>query len=263
MAKMSHEKVAEVLWITGNVDRSMESDLGRALEQYVKDVPAEKRVIEMSGVRYFASSSAKILIAIAQDLEEKGNRLKVLASPPVAQTLNLLGAKSWLDLEVFRQPNNKDDAKAAAVPPPPPAPAPAPAAVPAAADEEDAGKDNGQAAAAAEADKRAKKSGFQTAVATARTRLSGTRAKVEEIVNAAALNAGEPLVPPDQELPPELGLLRQLKVLDSCTIHFAEPPEALTCRVIEHLGGNWILAEAHNTLRVVNTQRIAWLDMLT
>ena len=96
MAKMSHEKIAEVLWITGNVDRSMESDLGRALEQYVKDVPAEKRVVEMSGVRYFASSSAKILIAIAQDLEEKGNRLKVLASPPVAQTLNLLGAKSWL-----------------------------------------------------------------------------------------------------------------------------------------------------------------------
>lgn len=259
MAKMSHEKVAEVLWITGNVDRSMETDLSRALEQYVKDVPAEKRVVEMSGVRYFASSSAKILIAIAQDLEEKGNRLKVLASPPVAQTLNLLGAKSWLDLEVFRQPNNKDEAKAAAVPPP----APAAPVAPAAADDEEAGKDNGQAAATNEADKRAKKSGFQTAVATARMRLSGTRAKVEEIINAAAQNAGEPLVPPDQELPPELGLLRQLKVLDSCTIHFAEPPEALTCRVIEHLGGNWILAEAHNTLRVINSQRIAWLDMLT
>ncbi|MCK6470683.1 MAG: STAS domain-containing protein [Planctomycetes bacterium] len=261
MAKMSHEKVAEVLWITGNVDRSMESDLGRALEQYVRDVPAERRVIEMSGVRYFASSSAKILIAIAQDLEEKGNRLKVLASPPVAQTLNLLGAKSWLDLEVFRQPNNKDEAKAAAVPPPAPAATPAAPVAAANDEEEDAGKDNGQASTAETL--RAKKSGFQTAVATARTRLSGTRAKVEEIINAAALNAGEPLVPPDQELPPELGLLRQMKVLDSCTIHFAEPPEALTCRVIEHLGGNWILAEAHNTLRVINTQRIAWLDMLT
>ena len=90
----SFEIVNGILFVTGSLDRASDQDLGQALEKYAKAVPADRRVVNMSNVRWLAPTGGKALIAAGQETAEKGGSLRVLASRHVLQTLNLLGAKS-------------------------------------------------------------------------------------------------------------------------------------------------------------------------
>ena len=110
MATMSFEIINGVLWVSGNLDRVADHDFQTMLEQYSKSSPASNRVIDMSHVRWLAPSSAKILIQWAQVNQEKDNKLRVLASRHAMQTLNLLGAKTWLTIESSSTPTAKPGA---------------------------------------------------------------------------------------------------------------------------------------------------------
>ncbi|GMV81965.1 MAG: hypothetical protein AMXMBFR7_31490 [Planctomycetota bacterium] len=105
MAAISAETVDHVLWVTGTVDRSSQQELGGVLDEYLKGLSGNQPVIDLSNVKYFSSSAAKSLLVSAQDIKSKGRKLKIRSSLAVAQTLNMLGAQSWVEIEACPKPN--------------------------------------------------------------------------------------------------------------------------------------------------------------
>lgn len=115
------------LVVTGSLDRAADNDFTAALEKYCALTAPDHRIVDMSQVRWLAPTGAKVLIQSAQETQEKNGKMRVLASRHVFQTLNLLGAKTWMSIEVMHasrpsaviptQPEPKQEA---------PAPAPAP-----------------------------------------------------------------------------------------------------------------------------------------
>lgn len=280
MPALEAERIGETLWIVGNVDRSMEKDLTTALEKFVQDVPPAKQIVDMTNVAYFASSAAKVLIGVAQDVESKGAKLKVRSSMPVVQTLNLLGAKSWLEIEPFQKPNPKPAS------PPPSAPktsamniAPAsrtsgtgiqPASKPAANSgsaasyvptvqlKPDTPKSNTALSPKSPSSgittiNKAGSSGIRAAV-------SGASA-AEEAAAGAADRAGTLLIEDDQELDPEYGVLRELIVMATYTFHFSAGGD-LTGKVLDHIEGPWILIDTRGARRMVNISHVSSIDIL-
>ena len=250
MATLEAERVGDVLWIRGNVDRTMEKDLGQILDKYVKEVLPAKRVIEMSGVPYFASSIAKILIGVAQDTEAKGTKLKVRSSPPVLQTLNLLGAKSWIDIETCPRPNAKPQAA------PPPAPEPV------SADKKSSSSNVTPAKPASDPS-----ISSITSVGIKRAGLGGLhgimgQGSMDASMAAAAERSGGPLVEDDADIPEGYGVLRELLVLGTYTFHIIGVQQDITGRVLDHISGPWILVETRGTRRMINLEQVGCIDVL-
>src|SRR5208283_3805604 len=107
MSSASYDVINNILFVSGSLDRSSDADFQKALERYVKATPAGSQVVDMSNVRWLAPSSAKVLIQVGQEIQEKDIKLRILASRHVMQTLNLLGAKTWLTIESCTTPSVK------------------------------------------------------------------------------------------------------------------------------------------------------------
>jgi len=250
------------------VDHSMEKDLSELLEKYQRDVLAERQLVEMSNVAYFASSSAKVLIGYAQEVEAKGKKLKVRSSMPVVQTLNLLGAKSWLDIEACTKPNAKPPKEARTS-----ATGIAPASRPSTTGITPA-KPGGNGAATATATAAAPAAATpavaprpSTTTMLSRPGSSGVRAAVsgQEQANETAAGAqdraGALLVEDETELVEDYGVLRELIVLGMYCFHFKEGTE-LTGRVLDHISGPWILIDTRGAKRMINIAHVTAIDIL-
>jgi hypothetical protein len=83
----------------------------------------------MTHVRWLAPTGAKVLIQFAQETLEKSGKMRVLASRHVFQTLNLLGAKTWMNIEVIHIAGNRQSGVVPTMPEEPKAES-APAAAP-------------------------------------------------------------------------------------------------------------------------------------
>lgn len=96
-----------ILLVTGSLDRGSDSEFNAALEKYCGSTPADQRIVDMTHVRWLAPTGAKVLIQFAQETLEKSGKMRVLASRHVFQTLNLLGAKTWMNIEVVHVSGNR------------------------------------------------------------------------------------------------------------------------------------------------------------
>ncbi len=107
MSDPTFEIVGKLLFVTGSLDRATDPEFQQSLERLAAQVPPEERVVDMSNVHWLTPSGAKVLIQAGQDAIEKNGRVRVLASRSVVQTLNILGAKTWLTIESCLTPNEK------------------------------------------------------------------------------------------------------------------------------------------------------------
>ncbi|MCZ7644199.1 MAG: STAS domain-containing protein [Planctomycetota bacterium] len=105
MAALSAETIDKILWISGTVGPSSQNELSAVLDSYMKGLGDGVPTLDLSNVKYFPSSAAKALLISAQDIQSKGRKLKVRSSLAVAQTLNMLGAQSWVEIEACAKPN--------------------------------------------------------------------------------------------------------------------------------------------------------------
>jgi len=96
-----------ILMVTGSLDRGSDGDFNGALEKYCASTPPDQRTVDMTHVRWLAPTGAKVLIQFAQETLEKSGKMRVLASRHVFQTLNLLGAKTWMNIEVIHVSGNR------------------------------------------------------------------------------------------------------------------------------------------------------------
>lgn len=303
MAKFSAQKSENILWITGHVDRSMESELTTALEEYIAATP-ENQVVDMSGVPYFASSAAKVLIGVAQDVQGKGGKLKVRSSKPVAQTLNLLGAKSWLEIEACTQANTApSEVKPKPKPKPPASPqaprihdgkiseyrprvsrpspagrggsavakpgAPAGSSVvkPAGASAQRPGSSGVKPSASGIRPGTPPQSGAPSSGVLGGRRPVGVgRGSGDEddtVMQAAMQREGQLLIPEEERPVEGPPILNEMVVLASYTFHFVGQEQELTVKALKHLGGAWILTDYKGTRRIVNLDQVSYIDLLT
>lgn len=267
MPALDAERIGETLWILGNVDRSMEKDLSTVLEKYVKDIPAEKQLVDMTNVSYFASSAAKVLIGFAQETEAKGSKLKVRSSMPVMQTLNLLGAKTWLDIEASKEPNAKPASppatktSATGIVPASRTAAPAPAKP---AVEKNISAD----ATSLNVHIKPVEQRSPTVVltptkpgASGKFPSVGASAVTDEAAMAAQTRAGAPLLKEGAEVEPDLAALRQIVVLGTYTFRFNSGME-ITGKVLDHVGGPWVLIDTRGSRRLINITQAGVIDIL-
>ena len=277
------ERIGDVLWITGAVLPAEEKAFQDAITEFVGEVKGAGRALEMSGVQFISTSSARDLVAIGQQAAEGGAKLKVRASLQVFHRLNALGAGSWLDIETCHKPNpkpsgpyspppgrkdssikiipvslapgTKESAKPAK-PAPPSAPAAAAAAVAA-------------AAAAAEITVRPVEPEHVSSVGLNRPGGSAiTRAPVagppaeQALLASAQARAGQPLVADDAEVGEDLALLRLLVVMRTYTLQIPAAKQDITGKILARVGGPWILVDSHGARKIVNMRLVAVVDIL-
>jgi anti-anti-sigma factor len=241
------EIIGGMLFVTGSLDRGSDTDLTQALEKYAQSTPPANRIIDMSNVRWLSPSGAKVLIAAGQEAGEKNGTLRILASRHVLQTLNLLGAKTWLTIESCMTPNPKPVMETSvAAPPSAPAPkaetivapkaaAPAEAAAPKAESASSASESQSMAAVPATA------SGIVAAVAAQRP--SGS------------------LAGPHEELSRGGQLLRVLYPNRRYSFHFAGG-ELILGLVRERVGGSWVIVETAGTRKIINLDMVEYCEIL-
>ncbi|HYG76206.1 MAG TPA: STAS domain-containing protein [Planctomycetota bacterium] len=237
------EIINGVLFVTGSLDRSSDDEFTRALEKYAESTAAANRVVDMSNVRWLAPTGAKALISAGQDASEKKGQLRVLASRHVLQTLNLLGAKSWLQIESCLTPNTKPGADAPAAPAKPAAEAPAASPAPQA---------SGVAApvglAAAEAPPASSSGTAQAVSASASGSMNAVRGNI-------------PLAGPNEELSRGGHILRVLYPNRRYSFHFPDG-ELILGLVRERVGGSWVIVETSATRKIINLDMVAYCEIL-
>lgn len=268
MATGSYEVIEGVLWVSGNLDRSTDNDFQQALEQYSKNTPPDSRVIEMSNVRWLAPSSAKVLIASAQEAQEKNGKMRVLASRHAMQTLNLLGAKTWLTIENALTPNARpgEAAPPAGDPPskaelltPPPTP------VPSSPSKTETQKLPVQAGILTPpptppvptiVPPAAPATASRPLVAPADAPIPASASGLMGSVKVAGALAG-----PAEELSRGACLLRALCPSRRYAFHF-QGTEQIIGVVRERVGGSWILVDTHGTRKLINLDWVLYCEML-
>jgi len=241
MPAASYEIVNKLLFITGSLDRSSEAELTQALERYMGTVPADCRVVDMSNVRWLVPTGAQALISAAQDTSEKGGRLKVLASRHVMQTLNLLGAKTWLDIEPCPNPNPRPEPEAS------PAPVIGSVAAPA--------ESTGAALSASTSTSGAAAVGAAPAAAPS---AAGSGATHQAVRQTPAVTS---LVSPGEELQRGAALLRAVLPNRRYSFHFSNGTNIMGF-VRERIGGSWILVETSGTRKIVNLDLVDYCEIL-
>lgn len=268
---LNAERIGAVLWISGNVDRALEKDLGTALEDFVKDVKGATPIVDMSHVRYLASSTAKILIGVAQDMDANGPKIKVRSSMPVVQTLNLLGGKTWVDIEVCAKPNLKgltDETEPLADKPVEDKRASAANIAPVAPIHEGSVDSYVPTVHIRPAEPKPalalkpSESGTLVSVGNAGVGVGGRREKgPDTALEAAQARHGQPL-----ELHGEVGaeriVLERLIVLGTYCFHVAGNEQDITGKVLEHVGGPWIVIDSKGSRRLINLHQVGWVDVL-
>jgi anti-anti-sigma factor len=249
MATASFEIINGLLFITGSLDRGSDNEFQQALEKYAEVSDPQQRAVDMTHVRWLAPTGAKVLISAAQDTQEKGGKLRVLASRHVMQTLNLLGAKTWLQIESYLTPTVKPADGAA----------PSPAA--------DESQVDAQAVGAAPT---APKTGAveepkpSPAPATAvpdpaKQALPASSASASGMMSA--VSRGMALAGPAEQLCGGAYLLRVLCPNRRYSFHF-QGGEEITGILRERVGGSWILLETHGTRKMINLDVVQYCEIL-
>ena len=274
MAAIATETIENVLWITGNVDRKGEQDLTDAVEDYVKKLGDQEPVVDMSTVGYFATGSAKALILVAQDVKALGQKLTVRASRQVGQTFQMLGAQSWMNVEICKKPNVKPETEAEEMdlelPPddleiPTDRPSnsgitPAKSIektddytpsvhIPKGAKRKGATKSAGGSSA-----------GADPGIRKGLKKVEREKSAEDLAVERAQDHVGEPLVPEDDELSEDLAIMKKMRILGTYTFHMGG--EDLTAKLVERVIGPWIMVDARGTKRWLNLNRINYIDVL-
>ena len=282
MAAPGQEIINGVLYVTGTLDRSADQDFQKVLEKYAEITPAAERLVDMSNVRWLAPAGAKALIAAAQEANEKGGKLRVLASRHVMQTLNLLGAKNWLTIETCLTPNPRPGSEPAIAAVPVastatpqaaetveqfevqdqsplqqeisqitqhapetiPAPSSSPMLMPISSDQSFTASDSARLAAIAEAAK-----------PPPRKKAGASSQMLPAIVNTG------PLAGPAEELSRGGTLLRVLYANRRYNFHFPGGQSVLGV-VRERAGGSWVLVETTSTRKFVNLDSVQFCELL-
>ncbi len=234
------EIVQDVLFITGNLDRATDTDFQQALTKYMKSTPSNSQfVVDMSNVRWLAPTGAKALIAAGQEINEKNHQLRVLASRHVLQTLNLLGAKSWLAIESCSTPNPRPGETQL-----PPQPSGAATAT------ESAAEPKVEPAA----------SGDTKHPVHSPTPVPAAPAAAAEVI-AMTPRTGGTLAGPHEELAGGANLLRVLHPNRRYSFHF-EGGDMILGLVRERLGGAWIIVETAGARKIINLDCVAYCEIL-
>jgi anti-anti-sigma regulatory factor len=258
-------RAGTMLWVTGAVLPSDESALEDAVRRFVREVNAPDRVLELSGVQFISSASAKALVAIGQEVGETGPKLRVRACPNVAHKFEALGGEAWVILEKCQKPNVKPsgssidpvrrrDSASGLVPavhfpssPPqshaPSVHAPAPHAA------------EGSGAAPAPEHACPTSSGMPRAPIA-------VSAAEQAWVNSAQARAGLPLVEEGAELGEDLAILRALTVGRTFTFEIPGGKQEITGRVLARVGGAWVLVDTHGARKIVNMRTVSVVNLL-
>jgi anti-anti-sigma regulatory factor len=266
MAMLSIEQAQGVLWLAGNVMPSQEQKLNQALSRYLEDGGSDDRVVDMSAVKYLSSYAAKTVLAVAQEARERGWKLKVRSSLPVERTLTLLGAQSWCEVESCRKPNRwpgaasgsrskvRREYSARIIPP------------------KRDGMVRVNSLSRADSIPPALESPEETLVAMAEldthsTNVEGalvepTQAEVDPQASVSAAS-GQPLVSDGSYLPEDLSILRTLVVMKTYSFQMMGVKTEVTGRVLERVGGPWILIDSHGAKKMVNVRKAMAIDVLT
>ena len=265
MAVSAHEIINGILYVTGSLDRSSDQEFEKALERYAETTPPANRVVDMSNVRWLVPTGAKALIMAAQNASEKGGKLRVLASKHVMQTLNLLGAKTWLTIETCLTPNPKPVAGQTH------APAHAAPAAPLASSSNPDLVPIGESFTIFPLPGAAAPSTTTTAAGAAATTAPPVLPHAGSPANPAAIPAkprsglyesvSTALAGPTEELSRGAVLLRILHA--NRRYQFSFPGnETIIGIVRERVGGSWILVDTGTTRKIVNLDLIQYCEIL-
>lgn len=247
----SFEIVSGILFVTGSLDRATDQDLAQALEKYSKLTPPANRVVDMSNVRWLAPTGAKALIAAGQETAEKGASLRVLASRHVLQTLNLLGAKSWMNIESCLAPNARPgapDQPGIPVGPTTPAEGEAAHAAP-----------EGQSAAAGAPTAAA--SAAAGGAAPAADSSASHVAVAAPVAAAPAARTGGAFASAAENLVGGAHLLRTLLPNRRYSFHL-EGGELMLGFVRERVGGSWVIVETAGTRKILNLDVVQYCEIM-
>ena len=240
----SCEVVDGTLMVQGNLDKASDPDFQGALEKYCAAVAEGERVLDLSSVRWLNNSVAKQIISAATDVLEKGSKLRVVSSRHVQQTLNLLGAQSYLTIETAAKPA---------------APEPAEAAKPVA---ELVGLDDADlvlpGAAAPSAPAPATAASAPSAAPVSSSSLSAIHDSGVAI-RPAAPRAGA-LASPHEELKGGAVLLRILQV-DKRYCFIMKGQETVGT-VRERLGGSWLVLDVSGRRKFINLDNVEMVEVL-
>jgi anti-anti-sigma factor len=272
-------RAGETLWIGGNIIPAMEKDLEQTLARYLKESKPQSRVIDMSAIRYLASSAARLMVTMAQGAAEQGAKIRLKASVPVVRTMSLMGAERWMEIEASAQASPKPEAAQAPVRPSsagilpvadstarPSSRTNLPAAKPGASG-------SGIAPAAHSTEYRPTvKVGPSSAEAPrpvlrpVQTSVGVKSAAMAEspdaiLVNATAL-AGLPLASGDEAVHDALAVMRQLRIMGLYTFHIIGAKSDVTGKVLARIQGPWILVDCHGARRYVNLFQVSCIDVL-
>jgi anti-anti-sigma factor len=244
MPGATYEVIDGTFFVVGNLERSSDAEFQAALEKFAEMEGPKERRVDMSNVRWLTPSGAKVLIQVAQDIMDKGGSVRVVSSRHVQQTLNLLGARSWLTIESAAA-NPKPSVEAAApasgglaeptdeelkMPSSVTLPATAPAAAaPAAASD----------APAPTAEKPASKSSMMIAVPSR----PGALASANEELSRGAV------------------LFRALHA-DRRYNFLLSGGQEVTGIVRERLGGSWVVLETSGRKKILNLDSVQVMEML-
>lgn len=244
-----------ILFITGSLDRGSDNDLAQALEKFAQATAPDNRVVDMSNVRWLSPSGAKVLIAAGQEAGEKGGAMRILASRHVMQTLNLLGAKTWLSIESCLTPNAKP------VPEAPPAPAPVAAPAPAAAPAPKAGVATPKVEAAAPKTETPSAPAVEAPAHAAPVAPSAPASASGLIAAVSTQRPAGALAGAHEELSRGGQLLRVLYPNRRYSFHFAGG-ELILGLVRERVGGSWVIVETAGTRKIINLDMVEYCEIL-
>ena len=240
MSNASYEVINNVLFVFGSLDRSSDADFQKALEGYIKTVAAGHQVVDMSNVRWLAPSSAKVLIQVGQEIQTKEVKLRVLASRHVMQTLNLLGAKTWLTIESCSVPNAK----------------------PGSQPEQEVKADTDSKVVAVEEPAETPVPGAGSGVFTAvKADVSAVPPATDATAAAAVPSGGGTLAAPLDNLSVGAHLLRALFLNRRYSFHFLGG-EQVAGVVRGRIGGSWIMLDTHGTRTMVNLDLVQYTEIL-
>ncbi len=247
------EVVNGALQVTGNLDKSADPEFQSALEKYCATVEGDP-ILDLSSVRWLNNSVAKLIIQSATDVLEKKNRLRVLSSRHVQQTLNLLGAQSYLTIEAAAKP--------VAVEAPPEAPK-------ALVGLDDADlmmpdlKPPAPPASAAPAASTGPGSGLHAAVqpnASTGAPAGSDDSKVVARPVAPAPRASGLMASPTEELSRGAVLFRVLHINQRYS--FIIRGQEVTGIVKERIGGSWVLVETTGRRKMLNLDVVEMVEMV-
>jgi hypothetical protein len=233
MGTVSCKRQGNLFRLWGHLSQPDSDELRRLLEAYLREVPAGERQIDLSSLHTMAPAPAKTFIECLMSMDAKEPKVKVRAPPLVVRVLQAFGGEKALQIEAIPRPVPFEEAQGNPLsvkihfPSEPPS---------------------------------------RVGIPTPKAPLSVSPAPPPKPIAAQGVipeSQGEPLVPPDVELPPGLGALKKLQKGVEYTFHFSSGSEYLIGRIIEWVSGAWIVVDCKGVNRLLNLDQVAFVDFMT